>query len=510
MNLVSSLLAAGATTPDRPALIAEKGTVSHGEVAARTARGSSLLAERISAGDRVAIIAGNEPAFVTAYLGTLAAGAVAVPLNPTSPAQEIARQLGVVAPALVVASPEYADRATRGASRAGQSVPVLVMDAGASDATTTRAPMARDAGDLAVLLFTAGTVGPPKAAMLTHGSLLANLEQIQRHPGLRLQPDDVAFGVLPFFHIFGLNVVLDLALQAGASIALVEHFHPTEALARVRRDAVTVVAAVPAVYAAWCDLAPQDGAADALAGVRLCVSGAAALPVEIAARTKERFGVPVHEGYGLTEASPVVSTTAVEPEPRLGSIGPPLPGVEVRLVDSDERVVLEGDPGEIHVRGPNVFAGYWEDPDASARVLGDDGWLRTGDIAVADDDGWLTLVERSKDVIIVSGFNVYPGEVEDALADHPHVAEVAVIGEPHPRTGETVVAFIVPTEGTRPDAVELLRHAGRRLARYKLPTRVEVVSELPKSFTGKLLRRDLSSTDATTRGRPPDATTKPA
>ncbi len=456
------------------------------------------------------MLAGNEPAFVSAYLGTLAIGAVAVPLNPAAPARELARQLEVATPALLVASPEHADRARRAASRAETAPPVLVLDAEVSDAGDARPPVTRGTDDLAVLLFTAGTAGPSKAAMLTHGSLLANLEQLQGHAGLRIEASDVALGVLPFFHVFGLNVVLDLALLAGASVALVDHFHPAEVLARVHRDHVTVVAAVPAVYAAWSALGADDAPGDALSGVRLCVSGAAALPVDVARQMQERFGVGVHEGYGLTEASPVVSTSAVATRPRPGSIGPPLPGVDVRLVDTEDHDVLEGDPGEILVRGPNVFAGYWEDPEATAQVLTADGWLRTGDIAVADPDGWLTLVERAKDVIIVSGFNVYPGEVEEAIADHPAIAEVAVIGEAHPRTGETVVAFVVPVEGAQPDPVELLRHAGRRLARYKLPTRVEVVSELPRSFTGKLLRRELSAADDTTRGLADDVTTNPA
>jgi len=508
MNLVAALLGAAATTPERPALVGTGDPVSHGEVAARSARATSLLAARVAPGDRVALIAGNEPAFVTAYLATLAAGAVAVPLNPTAPAQEIARELAIVTPTLVVASPEHADRARRVTTRLETGPSLLVLDAEASESAETRAPLARAASDLAVLLFTAGTAGPPKAAKLTHGSLLANLEQLQGHPGLRVDNDDVALGVLPFFHVFGLNVVLDLALLAGAAVSLVDHFHPAETLDRVRRDAVTVVAAVPAVYAAWCAL-PDEVGADAFASVRLCVSGAAALDAAVAARMRERFAMAVHEGYGLTEASPVVSTSAVSTEPRIGSIGPPLPGIEVRLVDKDERDVLEGDPGEVQVRGPNVFAGYWEDDDATARVLTDDGWLRTGDIGVADPDGWLSLVERAKDVIIVSGFNVFPGEVEEAIASHPAVQEVAVIGEPHPRTGETVVAFVVARPGEDPDPVELLRHAGRHISRYKLPTRVEVVSELPRSFTGKLLRRELSSSDSTL-GRALDATTNPA
>ncbi len=236
------------------------------------------------------------------------------------------------------------------------------------------------------------------------------------------------------------------------------------------------------------------------------MSGAAPLTTDIVEGMRARFGVTVHDGYGLTEASPVVTTTAVAQQPRLGSIGPPLPGVEVRVVDADGDPVLQDDPGEILVRGANVFAGYWNDDDATRTVLVD-GWLHTGDIAIADAEGWLTLVERSKDVIIVSGFNVYPGEVEDALRTHPSVADVAVVGEPHPRTGETVVAYVVAAEARVPDPIELLRHAGRRLARYKLPTRVEVVAALPRTLAGKVVRRALSDDRAR---RAPDATTNPA
>ena len=291
-----------------------------------------------------------------------------------------------------------------------------------------------------MLLFTAGTAGAPKPAMLTHGSLLANLEQMQAHPGLRIGPDDVALAVLPLFHVFGLNVVLGLTLAAGGAISLVDHFHPTETLARVRADAVTVIAAVPAIFEAWLALDASSAPDDALARVRLCVSGAAPLPPSVVDAMHERFGVDVHDGYGLTEASPVVTTSAVSARPRAGSVGPPLPGVEVRLVDTDGQDVLDGDPGEILVRGPNVFAGYWRDPEASARVLAG-GWLHTGDIGVADSDGWLSLVERAKDVIIVSGFNVYPGEVEQVLGAHPDVADVAVVGRAasaHRRDGRRI------------------------------------------------------------------------
>jgi long-chain acyl-CoA synthetase len=220
---------------------------------------------------------------------------------------------------------------------------------------------------------------------------------------------------------------------------------------------------------------------------------------------RERFGVDVHEGYGLTEASPVVTTSAVATTPRPGSIGPPLPGVEVRLVDVDGSDVLAGDPGVIWARGANVFPGYWGDVEATARVLTDDGWLRTGDIAVTDDDGWLTLVDRAKDLVIVSGFNVYPAEVEEVLLAHPDVADAVVVGEPHPRTGETVVAFVVPEPGHDIDRRDLMRFAQQRVARYKLPTRVDVVDEVPRTFGGKVARRVLAE-----RGERPDATANPA
>jgi len=491
VNLAAALLGTAATAPDRPALLTGAGVVTHGELADRVARVRALLgANGVGPGSRVAIVAGNEVEFVAAYLATLAAGAVAVPLNPIAPSHELGRELAVVEPALVVTTTEHLDLARRACSHEDITAPTLALDAEVSDARNTSPFVDRESGDLAVLLFTAGTAGAPKAAMLTHGSLLANIDQMQGHAGLRILEDDVALGVLPFFHVFGLNVVVGLGLRAGAAISLVEHFHPAETLARIRDDQATVVAGVPAMYAAWA--AVPDAPADAFSTVRLCVSGAAALSETDARAMRERFGVEVHEGYGLTEASPVVTTSAVSAKPRPGSIGPPLPGVDVRLVDADGAAVLDGDPGEVLVRGDNVFAGYWHDAEATARVLTDDGWLRTGDIAVADDDGWLTLVERAKDVIIVSGFNVFPGEVEDALADYADVVDVAVVGEPHPRTGETVVAYVVARPGAAPDPVALLRHAGRRLARYKLPTRVEVVAELPRSYTGKLLRRALT------------------
>ena len=518
MNLAAVLLATADSEPDHHALVGPE-PVTYAQLAARAAAVAAEVDRRAEPGDRVAIVADNEAAFVVAYLGTLAAGAVAVPLNVGSPSHELARELEAVDPVFALASAAHADLARRATTQLPtrrddsseespqRGIPVGVIDE-VPDAPEPLEFVERGAGDLAVLLFTAGTAGAPKPAMLTHGSLLANIEQMQSHPGLKVTAADVALGVLPLFHVYGLNVALGLALHAGASVSLVDHFHPVETLARVRNDRVTVVAGVPAIFDAWLGLDDEAAPRDALEHVRLCVSGATTLSPDTARRMRERFGVSVHDGYGLTEASPVVTTTAVETEPRPGSIGPPLPGIEVALVDHDGKPALEGDPGELVVRGANIFAGYWNDPATTNAVLVD-GWLHTGDIAVADADGWLTLVDRAKDVVIVSGFNVFPGEVEDALRSHRDVEDVAVIGEPHPRTGETVVAYVVARPGQSPDPVELLRHAGRQLARYKLPTRVVVVDALPRTLAGKLVRREVSSAAAAERAVA-DATPKPA
>jgi long-chain acyl-CoA synthetase len=355
--------------------------------------------------------------------------------------------------------------------------------------------VARDAGADALLMFTAGTAGPPKAARLTHGNLLANLEQVQAHPGLAVRPEDVALGVLPLFHIFGLNAVLGLALHAGASVVLVERFDPVSSLEVVRDHKITVVAGAPPLFSAWAALPGADPAA--LSSVRLAVSGGAPMPDEVADAFRARFGRPVWQGYGLTETAPIVSSSLVGGEPRKGSIGLPMPGIEVRLVDAEGEDALAGDPGEVWVRGPNVFPGYWQDEEATAAVLTEDGWLKTGDVAVTDDDGYLYLVDRAKDLIIVSGFNVFPAEVEEVLLEHPGIARAAVVGVEHPYSGEAVKAYVVPEGGRHLEEDEVIEFCAERLARYKCPVSVSFVDEIPQGLVGKVLRRAL-------RGAPGD------
>jgi long-chain acyl-CoA synthetase len=447
----------------------------------------ALVEFGLAPGDRVAIVSGNDGYFVTAYLAVLGAGLVAVPLNPLSPARELQRELAAVGVRAVIVGP--AGQPSMAGIDAAE-VPALEHRVFADDLPSAAlVPIVdRDASDLAVLIFTSGTAGSPKAAMLTHGNLLANIEQMQAHPGRAQDELDVSLGVLPLFHIFGLNVVLGLSLYAGSSIVLLDRFDALSALDAITQHGVTILPGAPAMWTAWAAL--PEATHEAFATVRLAASGAAKLSLEVAAQCEQRLGVTISEGYGLTEASPVV-TTASGIAAKPGSIGLPLPGVRLRLVDTDGDDVLVGDAGEIWVQGPNVFAGYWNDAEATARALTADGWLRTGDIAVVDDDGALYLVDRAKDLIIVSGFNVYPAEVEDVLLEHASVDGCAVVGVANPRSGESVKAYVVLAPGEVVDESGLIAFCAERLARYKCPEQVTFVDELPMGLGGKVLRRAL-------------------
>lgn len=503
MNLAEKLTAGASTWGDARALWWRDESLTHGELAAQAARlAGGLAGLGVEPGDRVGIVCANNPYFVVSYLAALWSGAVVVPVNPAGAPDEMARELDGTGVKVAVVGP--AGRKALDAARdAGALAAVTVVAGGSSAEHGTGGALAfedllesdpsplvdRQGGDLAVLAYTSGTGGSPKAAMLTHGNLGSNIDQALAHPTLRVAGDDVALGVLPLFHSYGLNAVLGLALATGGAIVLVERFDPHGDLETIRDRGVTVVAGVPPMFSAW--LALPEAPSGAFSGVRVAMSGAAPLPVEVQQAFKERFDTPLHQGYGLTEASPIVTTTGSEGEPPPGSIGVPLPGVEVRLVDADGEDALAGDPGEIWVRGANVFAGYWEDEEATKRVVDDEGWLHTGDVAGADDDGFLFIVDRSKDLIIVSGFNVYPAEVEEVLVRHEGVAEAAVVGVAHPHTGEAVKAFVVEASSSHLDEEELIAHCTRYLARYKAPSAVEFVNELPRGLGGKVLRREL-------------------
>jgi long-chain acyl-CoA synthetase len=489
MNLAAILLS---HPRDRTALVLEDGTeVTYGALTRAAAEMRARLSgSGVAPGDRVALVLGNAPAFVTSYLAILGVGAVAVPLNPASPAAELKRQLSEVGATAVVTSAAVNTDARGLAADSGISL-LAPVEIGPADEPPAGPPVVdREPGDLAVLMFTAGTGGSPKPAMLSHGNLLANLQHLDSPPG-ELLADDVVLGSLPFFHIFGLNVVLGGTLYVGATVVLVEHFHGEAALNLIDRCGVTVLVGSPTTYAALEAVPDPPANAATLETVRLAYCGAAPLSAEVAESWQRRFGRPLRQGYGLTEASPAVTRPSVHPHPRPDSIGVPLPGVEVRLIDDDGDDSLAGDPGEIWVRGANVFCGYWGDGQATADVLTPDGWLRTGDVAVASEDGQLHMVDRAKDLIIVSGFNVYPAEVEETLAQHPAVAEVAVVGAPDIYRGETVKAFVVARPDHPVTEEDLSQFCAGHLVGYKCPSSISLVPSLPHGLAGKLLRRAL-------------------
>ncbi len=483
---------------DDVAIISRNRTTTYAELADLVGRArGGLLANGIAEGDRVAIACSNGVPFVVAYLATLGIGAVAVPLNPTSPAVEMASQIDTVGAVAAIidrtgsASWRDVDRELVPSVRTviaadGSEIPDAI--AAADIMAADPAPLVDVEPDhLAALLFTSGTAGSPKAAMLTHGSMQANLEQ-SRSGREHIGPGDIAYGVIPLYHVYGLNVVLGQTLLSGATLLLVQRFDPATAIESIGQRGVTVVFGAPALWVAFSQF--EEAPADSFATIRVAYSGAAKLPVTVAEALERRFGLVVAEGYGLTEASPVV-TSSTGLTPRHGSVGAVLDGIELRIVDETGDDVLVGDAGELWVRGANVFAGYLDDPEATARVLTPEGWLRTGDIGYCDEDGFVYLVDRAKDLIIVSGFNVFPAEVEDVLLAHPGVAEAGVVGVPHPHSGEAVKAFVVLAAGADLDEESLIDYARDHLARYKCPSKVIIVDELPRNAAGKLLRRSL-------------------
>jgi long-chain acyl-CoA synthetase len=489
-NLADLVREAALRTPGKPALLYRDAAMTWGELEARVAStAGGLRALGLSAGDRVAIALGNTPGFVVAYFAALRAGLVAVPVNTGYTPAELEHLLGDSGAAAVVCVRAAVPALLTLRETLPALAHVVVSDTATAPAGTVSldevgsgAPWDGSAGggeDLAVLIYTSGTSGRPKGAMLSHRALLANLDQCAAITPPVVQEDDVVLLVLPLFHIYGLNPGLGVLAKAGATGVLVERFDPADTLAEVRRRHVTNVVGAPPMYVAWSMIADLS---EAFATVRLLVSGAAPLPPAVLSSILDRTGQHVFEGYGLTETSPVLTTTLMSEVAKPGSIGRAVPGVELRLLDEAGRVV-DDEPGEIVVRGPNVFSGYWPDgaggPDR-------DGWFATGDVAYADDDGDLFLVDRRKELILVSGFNVYPREVEDVLLRHPDVEEAAVIGMPHPYTGESVKALVVVRPGAQLSAEDVVAHCALSLARFKCPTAVEFADELPHSATGKV------------------------
>lgn len=435
----------------------------------RTAQG--FAAAGLVPGYRVVLLLANSTEFVTSYLGILRAGLVAVPLNTGLTKAEIATVVTHSGARLAVAGADLADRFEG----------LKVVAPGELQGDAPLLPSI-DPETLAVLLYTSGTSGDPRAAMLSHRALAANVKNLSELGEDRMGPEDVVLGVLPMFHAFGLNAVLGWTVKTGAALIIDQRFEPAHTFDLIGRYGVTRLPLAPPALNA---LLARPELREALRSVKVVLTGASTLDRGLADRFEQASGLFVHQGYGLTEASPGVTTTLGETEPKPGSVGRPLPNVELRIADERGEDVEGDDPGEILIRGGNLFSGYWPDgvdgPDA-------DGWYRTGDVGFLDADGDLFLVDRLRELIIVSGFNVFPSEVEDVLIAAPGVREAAVIGVPSEETGEAVKAFVVPQPDVTIDPGEVREYAGTRLARFKCPVEIEVVDHLPHSVTGKVAK----------------------
>ncbi|MCB0893900.1 MAG: AMP-binding protein [Nocardioides sp.] len=481
--------AAAAEEPDRVAVVEAAGRrltwAELDDEVGRVATGLGLAG--VVGAQRVLVAIGNRLEFVTTYLGVLRAQAVAVPVNPRSTVDELARMLEDSGSRIAVADADTAAAVRAAAATLPGPPRVVVVGEPSYDelraAPGRPVPLLQDPEKLAALLYTSGTSGRPRAAMLTHRALLANVDQVAQVEPPMIRGDDVVLAVLPMFHVYGLNAVLGSVLRHRARLVLVERFDPDGTLEVIDAERCTVLPVAPPVFAYWED---EPDLVDRLQSVRVVLSGSAPLSAEVAERFTARTGIPVQQGYGLTEAAPVVTSTLCSAAPAPGSVGAALPGVELRLVDEDGRPPEGEDAGQIQVRGANLFSGYW--PDGSGGP-DPEGWWSTGDVGFLDHDGDLFLVDRLKELVIVSGFNVYPTEVEDVVAEVPGVSDVGVIGVEDPRTGEAVVAY-VRADSTAGDPAALVEavheHCARRLARFKRPSRVEVVEELPKTVTGKV------------------------
>ncbi len=490
-NLASNLVEAAEIYPDRAAVRHDDLVLTYGELDERSARVAGLLAAHgVEPGDRVGLILPNVAEFPVLYYGVLRAGAVVVPMNPLLKAREVEYYLGDSGARLVFAWHQIADEAAKGAEAAGAGV-VPVVPAAFGRLLDESAPRAAVAGraddDTAVILYTSGTTGRPKGAELTHANLVRNAA-VSAATLFRLEPDDVVMGCLPLFHSFGQTCGLNAVVGSGACLTLLARFDPAKALEVFQRDRVTVFEGVPTMYLALLH-DPRRGEHD-VSSLRVCVSGGAALPVEVLRGFEEAFGCIVLEGYGLSETSPVASFNHPDRARKAGSIGTPIQGVEMRLVDSLGDDVPAGEVGEIAIRGHNLMKGYWRREQATREAV-PDGWFRTGDLARQDDDGYFFIVDRKKDLIIRGGYNVYPREVEEVLYEHAAVAEVAVVGIPHPTHGEEVGAAVVLKPGAAATPADLRAFCKERVAAYKYPRHVWLETALPKTATGKLLRREV-------------------
>ncbi len=497
MNLAKLLADSAARRPDHPAVVHRDRTVSFAELFARAGElAAGLLRAGLGPGDICVLMMPNSVEWIECYYALAHIGARVLPVNFLYRTEELrhifsdsgakgfighADHLDYAAPVLA-GMPGVSLRAA-----AGQDPPAGFRPLAELYSPGEQAPMAQVAdGEPLAIIYTSGTTGLPKGAMLSHRNLASNAMTVadMRYT----EPHDVCLGVLPLFHIYGQTSTLNASIYLGLTLRLWEHFEAEEVFEAIEQGGSTILIAVPTILNRLAEMATQ--APPRRSSLRFCVSGGASLPVEVLRRFERAFDVTIYEGYGLTECSPVCVENPYGRKTKPGSIGLPIPGFSALVVDELDRELPAGEVGELIVKGPGVMLGYLGRPEATAETLRG-GWLHTGDLARKDEDGYIYIVDRKKEMIIRGGYNVYPREIEEVLYGHPAVLECAVLGVPHPDLGEEVAAVLVLRAGVEATAEGIKAYVKERVAPYKYPRQVRLVSELPKTNTGKILKRQI-------------------
>jgi len=502
LNVAQILSGAAASAPQRTALRFGDLAMSV-EVLDNLVRQSArlLAGEGVGPGHRVAMVMPNTPHFPVVYYGALRAGATVVPLSPLLTAGELEYIFRDCTPTVLVAWSGFHEAAAKAAEVCGVR---LIYSAGPAGGPDTGLPdllesaaaatgedelVATEPSDLAVIIYTSGTTGAPKGAALTHDNLMWNTRLFSDKVGL--MAGDVALATLPFFHSFGQTCILNAGVSSGVELVLLPRFDPAAALDLIERHRITLFMGVPSMHAAV--LAEQRAHPRDVSSLRWLASGGSGLAAGLREELEREFRVPVYEGYGLSETSPITHVCGPGSH-KSGKVGQPLWGIEQRIVGADGTVLGVGDVGELHVRGHAVMPGYFGRPDATAAVIDPDGWFATGDIATIDEDGFVQIVDRKKDLIIRNGHNVYPSDIETVISAHPAVQMSAVIGVPDDRVGEEVAAVVMLKPGAEATADEITAFVKERVAGDKYPRILRIVGDLPLGPTGKVLKRaiDLS------------------
>ncbi len=495
MNLAKLLDEAAQKYGERPAIVFEDQEISYAELADATARfAGGLRRMGIEPDDRVAVYLPNLPQFVIAIWGILKAGAIPTPMNPQLRAREIAYQLKDSGAKLIIGLLPLLEEIEKAIEDAGGDIKIVTVG-GESPHTRFREVLRaeplfvdRDDEDVALQPYTSGTTGRPKGVLLTHRNLISNVQAVSKLFPLSPEEDRLLVPI-PMFHITGMTVMMLSPLARGSTIYPMLRWDAEEAFRLIEKHKITDFLAVPTIYI---DMLHHPKAQQYdLSSLKLCSSGGAAMPVPVMEAFEEKFGLPIYEGYGLTETSPVTHTNLAAPRRKPGSIGWPIENTECKIVNDKGEELPPGEVGELLIRGPQIMKGYHNNPEATRQAIEPDGFFHTGDLAYRDEEGYYYIVDRVKDMINVGGLNVYPKEVEQVLYEHPAVAECAVVGVPDERKGETVKAYIVLKPGYQPSEQlkeELKQHCLNEIAAYKHPRYIEFVKELPKTASGKIQR----------------------